>query len=223
MTPEELAKAQELLKVVSDELADLNYKMGHTVEFTQQGMARMQELQPIAFACRQKIGLAQAKPAQPPTEAADAPRVGTAKRRTDEQGAREQGVKLRPSEAKHPPREREALPNRLAAVPSESIANIFNKSVEDLSSSVPSSAGRTPPSTRSTFQGSASSLPTGQAMQELSVSPPGTQVLLPSDPKKAALIGEIKFKLQRTKLSQSTPPPRREDARSTPSSLDALD
>ena len=57
MTSEELAQAQELLKAVSDELADLNYRMGHAVEFTQQDMERMQVLQPIAFECRQKVGL----------------------------------------------------------------------------------------------------------------------------------------------------------------------
>ena len=97
----------------------------------------MSELQPIAFACRQKIGVAKAEPSPPPSPA-------------------------------------------------------------PLSSSVPSSAGKTPPSIQSTFQGSAASLPTGQLIQELDVSPSGAHFLLPTGPRKAALIGDIKEKLNRT-------------------------
>ena len=132
-------------------------------------------------------------------------------------------MKLRPVEATHPPRERDALPNRLASCPSDAIASIFSKGVEDLSSSVPSSAGITPTSFPSTFQGSATALPTDQFMQELSVSPPGTQVLIPSDPRRAAMIGDIKEKLKKTKSSKSAPPPKRGDAASTPSSLEEMD
>ena len=60
-------------------------------------------------------------------EANEPSRVITGKRRTDEQGTREQGVKLRPSEATHPLRERDALPNRVASLPAQSIATILIK------------------------------------------------------------------------------------------------
>ena len=134
-------------------------------------------------------------------------------------------MKHRTTEASHPVREREALPNMLANLPMESIANIFNKGVEELSSSVPSSAGRTPTSIPLAFQGSASALPTDQAIQEAGDSPAGTQVLSPTDPRTAALIVGIKERLKRTKASQSAPPPRGGDAtaRSTPSSLEEMD
>ena len=225
MTPEEMSQARETLRVVSDEFVQLSCKMVHAVNYTHKDMLRMQALQLIAFECRQKIGIAPETPAPTPEEPQDSSRASAPKRRADEQSGREQGVKLWFVEARHPSREREALPNRLANCPSDSIASIFNKGVEDLSSSVPSSAGITPTSIRSTFQGSATALPTDQFMQELSVSPSGTQVLILSDPRRAAMIGDIKEKLKRTQSSKSAPPPKGTDAtaRSTPSSLEELD
>ena len=49
MTKEELARAQELFRLVSDELADLQYRMRSDVNFTQEDMDRMNYLQPIAI------------------------------------------------------------------------------------------------------------------------------------------------------------------------------
>ena len=129
---------------LGEELDDLHYRLRSAVRFTRQDFERMEGLQRV-FECRQKIGLSQDTPAQTPTEEADPHRPSATKQRPDEQGAREHGVKHRPTDAIHPQREREALPNRLADIPSGSIASIFNKSAEDLSSSVPSSAGKTPP------------------------------------------------------------------------------
>ena len=68
------------------------------------------------------------------------------KRRSDEQGVRD------------PVRDRDALPSRVASLPPQS--TIFKKGAEELSSSVPSSAGETTPSIPATFQGSAAALPT---------------------------------------------------------------
>ena len=85
---------------------------------------------------------------------------------------------------------------------------MFDKGVEELSSSVPSSLGRTPTSIPLTFQGAASALPTDQHSQEVSESPRSTQVLSPSDPRSAALIAGIKDKVHKIKSSQSAPPPR---------------
>ena len=69
MTKEEMAEAQELLWVVSDELADLNSRMRNDVNFTKQDIDRIEFLQPIAVQCRKKIGLVQ--PAPSPEETTD--------------------------------------------------------------------------------------------------------------------------------------------------------
>ena len=49
MTKAELAKAQELFRLVSDELADLQHRMRSDVNFTQEDMDQLNYLQPISF------------------------------------------------------------------------------------------------------------------------------------------------------------------------------
>ena len=89
MTPEELSQARETLRVVSDELVELNRRTVHAVNFTNKDLLRIQALQPIAFECRQKIGIAPETPAPTPGEPQASSRVSAPKRRTDEQGGRE--------------------------------------------------------------------------------------------------------------------------------------
>ena len=224
MTKEELAKAQELFRLVSDELADLHSRMRSDVNFTKKDMDRMAYLQPIAFECRQRIGLVK-PPTQPSEEEADSSKNITARRRTHDQGIREKGVKHRTIEASRPEPGKEVVSNRSTNCPLEEIANIFNKGVEDLSSFVPSSAGKTPTSIPVTFQGSASALPMDQPVVEASGKPAQPQVVLPSDPRTATLITSLKEKLKKAKPAQSTPTSKSGDAtaRSTPSSFEDMD
>ena len=95
---------------------------------------------------------------------------------------------------------------------------MFNKGVEEVVSSDPSSATRTPTSIPVTFQESASRLPTEQEAIQISGDPAKPQVLLP------ALASDIRSKLA-TQSSRSVPPPKSGDgtAGSTPSSLEGMD
>ena len=137
----------------------------------------------------------------------------TAKRRTDDQGMREKGTKHRTLAAS--PKESGPGDKQKKF---ESIADMFDKSIEEVSSSVPSSAGRTTPSIPIIFQSSVSALPTEQQAMEQSGIPAKQTVLLPSDPRSAQLASDIRNKFE--KKSKSTPPPKSGDgtARSTPSS-----
>ena len=101
---------------------------------------------------------------------------------------------------------------------------MFHKGVEEVVSSDPSSATRTPTSIPMTFKESASGLPTEQEAMQISGEPAKQQVLLPTDPRSAVLASDIRSKLGK-KSSQSVPPPKSGDAtaRSTPSSFEDLD
>ena len=68
------------------------------------------------------------------------------KRRTKDQGTREKGVKHRTTDAPRPAPGKDADAKQSPSCSLEEIANIFNKGVEELSSSVPSSAEKTPTS-----------------------------------------------------------------------------
>ena len=140
--------------------------------------------------------------------------VATTKRRTDDQGMREKGTKHRTLAAS--PKESGAGDKQKKF---ENIADMFDKkSIEEVSSSVPSSAGMTPPSIPIIFQSSVSALPTEQQAIEQSGVPAHQSVLLSSDPRSAQLASDIRSKFE--KKSKSTPPPKSGDgtARSTPSS-----
>ena len=71
-----------------------------------------------------------------------------------------------------------------------------------------------------TFKESASTLPTEQEAIQGGGIPAQQQVILPTDPRSAALASEIRSKLKKAKSSQSTPTPKSGEgtARSTPSS-----
>ena len=190
------------------------------MNFTQQDMKRMQELQTAAMTYRKTLWISEANQSQRVSETVqqtaptmgepvgvqdsqegedtdrgtptgsqsgmsiltEKPRSTMGNRRSDEQGVREQGVKYRPTDVTRPPRHRDSLPDRVASLPPQSIAAILNKGAEELSSSVPSSAGKTTPSIPATFQGSTADLPTGTVAHEVPMSQPENQVLLPTDP-----------------------------------------
>ena len=85
-----------------------------------------------------------------------------------------------------------------------SIVEMFNKSAEDVSSSVPSSAGRTTPSIPTTFQASIVSLPTEEQVMEQSGIPAQQKVLLPTDPRSAKLASDIRSKIGKQSQVSST-------------------
>ena len=220
-TKEDLARAQELFRTVSDELLELQARM-RTVNFTKQDRERMEYLQPIAIEYRRQIGLLQQSQGQLSEGIADQSKSVTAKRRRDEQGIRERSAKHRTIGAPHQGSVSEDKSNKSSF---DNIVDIFNKGAEELSSSVPSSAAKTPTSIPMTFQESASVLPTEQEAIQISENPAQPQVLLPTDPRTAALASSIKYKLKKAKSSQSAPPPRSGEATagSTPSSFEDMD
>ena len=205
----ELTKVQALFQKACDEVEALQHRM-RGATFTMQDMERLEYLQPIVVQLRKQMGLLKAK-AQTAEESSQ-PAV-TTKRRTDDQGMREKGAKHRTLAAS--PKDLDAEDKQKKF---ESIADMFDKGIEEVSSSVPSSAGRTTPSIPIIFQSSVSALPTEQQVIEQSGIPAKQTVLLPSDPRSAQLASDIRNKFE--KKSKSTPPPKSGDgtARSTPSS-----
>ena len=101
---------------------------------------------------------------------------------------------------------------------------MFNKGVEEVTSSGPLSAAKTPTSIPMTFQESASRLPMEQEAIQISGSPAQPQVLPPTDPRSAALASTIRSKLNK-RTGQSEPPPKSGEptAGSTPSSFEDMD
>ena len=217
-TKEELAIAQENFRRISDELVELQVKM-RTVNCSEEDLERLEYLQPIAIAYRKQIGIFQQSQALLPEGTTEQPKGVTTKRRTDDQGTREKGVKHRTIGASHQGSEGEDKPVKASY---SNIGDIFNKGAEDLSSSVPSSAAKTPTSIPTTFQESALILPTEQEATQSSEGPAQSQVSLPTDPR-TALASSIRHKLKKT--GQLTPTPKRGGgtAGSTPSSFDDMD
>ena len=150
------------------------------------------------------------------------------KKRTKDQGIREREVKPRTTDASRSVPGMEVGTQQSTNRPLEEIANIFNKGVEELSSSPPSSAGRTPTSIPVMFEGSASALPAQQLITEVTKEggkPIQPRVVHPSDPRTAILIFSIKEKLKKSQTDPKTPTPKSGEAtaRSTPSSWGDMD
>ena len=141
------------------------------------------------------------------------------KRRTDDQGIGEKGAKHRTIGAAHNGLTREK-PKSIY----DNIADVSHKGVEEVLSSGPSSATRTPTSIPMTFQESASKLPTEQEVTQIGENPVQQQVSLPTDPRSAALASTIRTKLKKkTDQSAQSPKSGGPTAGSTPSSLEELD
>ena len=100
---------------------------------------------------------------------------------------------------------------------------MFQKGVEEVVSSDPSSATRTPASIPLTFKESASGLPTEEEVRHSGGDSAKSPGLSPTDPRSAKLASFVRSKFE--KKSQSTPPQKRGEktTASTPSSLEELD
>ena len=99
-TKEDLARAQENFRRVSDELMELQKKIT-TVHCTREDLERIEFLQPQAIALRKQIGILEQSQILTPEQTASQPKGVTAKRRTDDQGIRERGAKHRTIGASH--------------------------------------------------------------------------------------------------------------------------
>ena len=130
-------------------------------------------------------------------EGTNQPKGVTAKRRTHDQGIREKGAKHRTIGASHQGSTSEGKPKSLF----DNIVDMIHKGVEEVVSSGPSSATRTPTSIPMTFQESASKLPTEQEAMQISGDPAKP---LPTDPRTAALASTVRSKLTK-RTGQSEP------------------
>ena len=99
-TTEDLARAQENFRRVSDELMELQKKI-RGVNCTKEDLERIECLQPKAIAYRKQIGILEQSQALLPQGTTSQPKGVTAKRRTDDQGIREKGAKHRTIGASH--------------------------------------------------------------------------------------------------------------------------
>ena len=216
MSKEELSRTQVLFKAVCDEVEELQRRM-RGADFTTQDMERLEKLQPIVLQYRKKMGLIEAR-VQASAGVSQQSKGVTTKRRTDDQGISEKGAKHRTLQSSPKGSGTEGEQSKF-----DSIVEMFNKSAEDVSSSVPSSAGRTTPSIPTTFQSSEVSLPTEEQVMEQSAIPAQQKVLLPTDPRSARLASDIRSKFE--KKSKSAPPPQGGEKKtaSTPSSLEDMD
>ena len=134
-TPEELAIAQARFRRVSDELFELQDKI-RGVNCTQEDLDRVEMLQPQMIAFRKQIGILEQSQAL--SSEGTQPKGVTAKRRTDDQGVRERGAKHRTMGATHKGTTKEKSQSIY-----DNIADVFQKGVEEVVSSGPSSATKT--------------------------------------------------------------------------------
>ena len=186
-TTEELAIAQANFRRVLGELSELQDKI-RGVNCTQEDLDRMEILQPQMIAFRKQIGILEQSQAM--SSEGTQPKGVTAKRRTDDQGVRERGAKHRTMGATHKGTTKEKSQSKY-----DNIADVFQKGVEEVVSSEPSSATKTPTSIPVTFQESTSRLPTEQEAMQISGSPATSQVSSPTDPRSAVLASDIRSKI----------------------------
>ena len=101
------------------------------------------------------------------------------------------------------------------------LVKCLKKGVEEVPSSSPSSAARTPTPIPVVFKDSTTGLPVGDELKPDEADPAKPLSLPPTDPRSAKLASEIRQKFEKLKKTdQTTPPPKSGDttARSTPSS-----
>ena len=215
ISKKQLTKIQALFKRACDEVEALQQKMPGAA-FTTQDMDRLEYLQPIVVQYRKQMGLLEAK-AQAAEESSQ--QGVTTKRRTDDQGMREKGTKHRTIGATHHGTTSDGRPKSSFC----DIGDMFQKGVEEVVSSDPSSATRTPTPIPLTFKESASGLPTEEEVRHSGGDSANSLGLSPTDPRSAKLASDIRSKSG--KKSQSTPTQKRGEktTASTPSSLEELD
>ena len=213
MTKQQLTKVQAVFNRACAEVEALQAKM-RGAAFTIEDMQRLEYLQPVVNQSRKQMGLLQAK-ARAAEESSQ--QAATTKRRTDDQGMREKGTKHRTLEMTQQGTTGDGRPKSSFY----NIGEMFKKGVEEVPSSSPSSATRTPTPIPVVFKDSATGLPVEDESRHDEADPAKPLSLPPTDPRSAKLASEIRRQVEKLKKTdQTTPPPKSGDAtaRSTPSS-----
>ena len=103
----------------------------------------------------------------------------------------------------------------------ENIGEMFKKGVQEVPSSTPSSAARTPTPIQVVFKDSATGLPTEEELRQSETDPSKPLSLPPTDPRSIKLASDIRRQFEKLKKSDQKPTPAKSGcgtARSTPSS-----
>ena len=211
MTKKQLSKVQAMFNQACTEVEGLLAKM-RDPSFTTEDMKRLEFLQPVVNQCRKQMGLLQAK-----AQAESSQPVATTKRRTDDQGSREKSAKHRTVETTH----QGTTGDGRTKSPSENIGELFQKGVQEVPSSSPSSAARTPTPIPVVFEQAASGLPTGEESKPSEADPSKPLSLPPTDPRSMQLASDIRRQVEKLKKAEQKPTPPKSGsgtARSTPSS-----
>ena len=210
MTKQQLSKVQAMFNQACTEVEGLLAKM-RDPSFTTEDMKRLEFLQPVVNQCRKQMGLLQAK-----AKAESSQPVATTKRRTDDQGSREKSAKHRTLETTH----QGTTGDGRTMSPSENIGEMFQKGVQEVPSSSPSSAA-TPTPIPVVFEQAASGLPTGDESKPSEADPSKPLSLPPTDPRSQKLASDIRRQVEKLKKTDQKPTPPKSGsgtARSTPSS-----
>ena len=213
MTKKQLSKVQAIFNQACAEVEALQARM-RGAAFTMEEMNRLEYLQPVVNKCRKQMGLLQAK-AQAAEESSQ--QAATTKRRTDDQGSREKSAKHRTLDTTQ---QGTAGDGRHQSSP-ENIGELFQKGVEEVPSSSPSSAAKTPTPIPVVFEHAASGLPTGEEPKPSGADPSKPLSLPPTDPRSIQLASDIRRQFEKLKKADQKPTPPKSGsgkARSTPSS-----
>ena len=212
MTKKQLSNVQTMFNQACTEVEGLLAKM-RDPSFSTEDMKRLEFLQPVVTQCRKQLGLLQAKAKA--AEESSQP-VATTKRRTDDQGSREKSAKHRTLETTHPG----TTGDGRTKSPSENIGEMFQKGVQEVPSSSPSSAA-TPTPIPVVFEQAASGLPTGDESKPSEADPSKPLSLPPTDPRSLKYASDIRRQVEKLKKTDQKPTPPKSGsgtARSTPSS-----
>ena len=213
MTKKQLSQVQALFNQACAEVEALQARM-RDAAFTTEDMKRLEFLQPVVNKCRKQMGLLQAR--SQATEESSQP-VATTKRRTDDQGVREKSAKHRTLKTTHHEAKGDGSPKSSP----QNIGEMFKKGVQEVPSSSPSSAARTPTPIPVVFEHAASGLPTGEEPQPSGADPSKPLSLPPTDPRSIQLASDIRRQFEKLKKADQKPTPPKSGsgtARSTPSS-----
>ena len=210
MTKKQLSQVQVMFNQACTEVEGLQARL-RDPSFTTEDMNRLEYLQPLVNKCRKQLGILEAR-----AKAESSQPVATTKRRTDDQGSRERSAKHRTLETTHPGTTGEGGTNS----PSENIGEMFQKGVQEVPSSSPSSA-TTPTPIPVMFEQAASGLQTGDESKPSEADPSKPLSLPPTDPRSLQYASAIRRQVEKLKKSDQGPTPPKSGsgtARTTPSS-----